>query len=431
MMASSGYFQEMTIKNTVRFEWKEKDDKDMPVRSDFIRKVILDFLKVEPRLILCIQRNGTDKYVDVTMKTEEFFRGLLQKCKEKEDEEPISDYKVISMCKMNFRVVTVHMYDGNVKDGDVAAFLSRYVKIISDARYIRDEFGIWNGKRQFQVLLQEDPDGFEGFRHPPSKFSIGKYKGYLIYSRQPMYCRKCKGFGHLEQSCKEGSCMNCGMKGHVARECRHEKTCNLCGEAGHLFKDCPGRNASYADAARGKWRSREEEEDAPLPPIENLEKELRKVQETLEKEKKEKETREKDQSRKEGVPVETGSEEGRKKSWADEMEEEENGNKRKRKVEGEKKIQKPEGIQAKKQTIELSNRYDVLEKQGLEEMEAVEGESVSSVSSPGMQEVFSCSEAEESGAGVLELEEVPSEYLVESSVDAFKGTIMMADRGKE
>lgn len=152
----------------------------MPERKVFIKTVIIDCLGVQPEMILCLQRNGTENYVDVTMVGETSFKEFLQQCKEKEDDAPLSNFKVKSLSRNNFRVVTVHMYNPHVTDSTVGLFLCRYVKVISGAKYLRDEFGIWTGKRQFQVLLNDDESGFGGFFHPPANFSIGADRGYLF-----------------------------------------------------------------------------------------------------------------------------------------------------------------------------------------------------------------------------------------------------------
>ena len=65
-------------------------------------------------------------------------------------------------------------------------FLPRYGKVLSGARYLRDDDGIWTGKRQFRFLLNEDPDGFNGLVHPPAYIAIEPDRGYLFYSRQPL-----------------------------------------------------------------------------------------------------------------------------------------------------------------------------------------------------------------------------------------------------
>ncbi|MGH0146328.1 UNVERIFIED_CONTAM: hypothetical protein FKN15_008067 [Acipenser sinensis] len=100
----------------------------MPERKVFIKTVIIDCLGVPPEMILCLQRNGTENYVDVTMVGETSFKEFLQQCKEKEDDAPLSNFKVESLSRNNFRVVTVHMYNPHVTDSTVGLFLCRSVR---------------------------------------------------------------------------------------------------------------------------------------------------------------------------------------------------------------------------------------------------------------------------------------------------------------
>ncbi|MGH0192626.1 UNVERIFIED_CONTAM: hypothetical protein FKN15_020187 [Acipenser sinensis] len=165
------------------------------------------------------------------------FKKFLQRCKEKEDDAPLSNFKVESLSRKNFRVVTVHMYNPHVTDSTVGLFLCRYVKVISGAKYLRDKFGIWTGKRQFQVLLNDDKSGFGGFFHPPANFSIGADRGYLLYSGQPSFCSKCQSFGHLGVDCSQERCRNCGELGHTASGCSKPKCCNTCGALHQLVQN--------------------------------------------------------------------------------------------------------------------------------------------------------------------------------------------------
>ncbi|KAJ8335375.1 hypothetical protein SKAU_G00387170 [Synaphobranchus kaupii] len=145
------------------------------------------------------------------------------------------------------------MYNPYVGDEALGRFLARYGEVFPGVRYVRDGYGIWTGKRQFRVRLKKDPQGFYGLLHPPAFFSLGADRGILFYSGQPVYCRKCRAFGHLADVCKEEvRCRNCNEVGHAAQACPNPKKCHACGCADHLFRECPGTVRTYAEAAAGR-----------------------------------------------------------------------------------------------------------------------------------------------------------------------------------
>ncbi|MGH0184587.1 UNVERIFIED_CONTAM: hypothetical protein FKN15_015466 [Acipenser sinensis] len=174
------------------------EEKEMPMREEFIEKIIIGQLDVNLEEILGIQRNGREKYLDVTMKCQTYFKKLMVKYMENEEVHPVNKFKVRSMERDNYRLITLNMFDMNIPDVAVDLFLVDYVEIVSGPRYRRDRFGVWNGQRQYEVLLREDENGFEGFFHPPATFRIGRVKGYMVYSRQPQICRVCDEEGHSE-----------------------------------------------------------------------------------------------------------------------------------------------------------------------------------------------------------------------------------------
>uniref|UniRef100_A0A4W4E325 CCHC-type domain-containing protein n=1 Tax=Electrophorus electricus TaxID=8005 RepID=A0A4W4E325_ELEEL len=97
---------------------------------------------------------------------------------------------------------------------------------------VRDELGIWNGRRQYQMSFKEDGKG--GLVHPPALFAIDGNRGYLFYRDQPVFCRSCRGHGHKMEDCPELECLNCLEKGHLARDCRGPRRCRQCRSEGHL-----------------------------------------------------------------------------------------------------------------------------------------------------------------------------------------------------
>uniref|UniRef100_W5MX83 CCHC-type domain-containing protein n=1 Tax=Lepisosteus oculatus TaxID=7918 RepID=W5MX83_LEPOC len=147
-------------------------------------------------------------------------------------------FKQICVLKTNQRTITVHTYNPYVPTERVTAYLGRYVTVVGKPTEIRDEGGVWYGKRQYRVLLKEDPEGVDGFQHPLARFNIGADRGYLYYPRMPDFCNKCSQFCHKASMCDIARCHNCNENGHLAKTCRAAKRCDGCGAEGHLLRQC-------------------------------------------------------------------------------------------------------------------------------------------------------------------------------------------------
>nr|XP_029524912.1 uncharacterized protein LOC115134918 [Oncorhynchus nerka] len=230
------------IANTVRFAWRNKEVEPFG-RETFGRSILMGTLKLEVGDVMCLQVNQAEASFDVTLHKEKKFEEILKKVREVGKERPMSHYEVTSLGKSNFRLVTVNMYNPHVTDEEVRSFLGRYMDNVSSARLIRDSLGFWTGKRVFQTLLREDPEGQDGFLHPPAMFSLGADRGTLYYARQPPFCRRCMAYGHILASCDTRKCRYCGSGEHEARDC---------GSSAHLWRECPARQRSYTSAAGGR-----------------------------------------------------------------------------------------------------------------------------------------------------------------------------------
>ena len=235
------------LKNTLRFKWKSSEG--FWERRDFGLNILFGALSLKKDDLLCLQRNGTDRFFDVTFysltKMEET-RRLANRLADG----PLSEYQVQSLCRSGERVITVHIYNPWVTEEATRYFLSKHVTVISGMKEIRDTLDVWTGKRQFRVRLKDNPDSHDGFQHPPASFTIGTNRGYLYYPGQPLYCRKCTDFGHTADFCTQVRCRNCKGLGHTMGTCDRPKKCNLCGSEGHLFKHCPEVRSSFASIVR-------------------------------------------------------------------------------------------------------------------------------------------------------------------------------------
>ncbi|MGH0161355.1 UNVERIFIED_CONTAM: hypothetical protein FKN15_041072 [Acipenser sinensis] len=245
------------LRNTIRL-LKKEGTPEMS-RKDFVNQV-LRRMKVDLDKVFCLQDFQARGIFDLTLKTEEYCRGVWQCLKTNEKRKPFLDFVFEALFRQEVRVVNVHMYNPFVPAEDVSTFLGQYVNVVRPPEKSLDEFGMWNGTWRVWTRFRPSEKEYEGVRHPPSSFSIGSNRGYLFYFGQPEVCRKCNEMGHKAEECKDVFCRNCNQKGHNTKECKEKRKCNLCGSANHLFYKCPHRAKSYAGAA-GVGSSEEESSD--------------------------------------------------------------------------------------------------------------------------------------------------------------------------
>ena len=231
-------------KNTVRFQW---EDAEFPVmeRDHFAKDILLGLFELRREDVLCLQDNPRDKGYDVTF----YKRRTIDRMNEVVNEKGLKDFpglKIYILAPMGCRKVTVHMFNPHVTEEDISGFLTKYGCVIPEkTEKVMDRMGFWTGKREFLIMLNEDPQGHDGFVHPPAFFTIGRDRGYLSYFRQPPFCKKCRGSGHKEKDCGEGAkCRFCSSKEHGSRDCPRPKGCHACRSKDHLLKDCPRRGGA-------------------------------------------------------------------------------------------------------------------------------------------------------------------------------------------
>lgn len=254
------------LRYTVRFQAVTAEEEERS-RVWFCKKIILGHLRLKVEDVLCIQWNQQEKSFDVTLRNGEVYGRVAEVCQKDARMKPLACYKIFNLDKPNFRVITVHMFNPFVTDLALSQFLGQFGEVVTAARYVKDPMGFWTGRRQFQVLLNSDSDGPDCLRHPPAFFSLGGDRGYLFYSRQPAFCRRCRQSGHTEEHCSGDCCRFCGQGGHDAKDCTAPKACHSCGGVDHLYRSCPGRKKTFAEVAKASTavEGNKEPRECPAP----------------------------------------------------------------------------------------------------------------------------------------------------------------------
>uniref|UniRef100_A0A3B1IGK5 CCHC-type domain-containing protein n=1 Tax=Astyanax mexicanus TaxID=7994 RepID=A0A3B1IGK5_ASTMX len=216
-----------------------------------VLRVLQDLVQIEKSKIFCLQDFSGAGFLDLTFFALADCTAFYERCSRLRDHERMRGIKVSPLFALEEVPITVHLYNPYVEDGLIRAFLGRYCSSVSAGEQLRGRFGIWNGKRKFQVRLRADPAVPGAYLHPPGSFAIGPHQGFLHYPGQPLYCRRCGGPGHTKEACTGLRCRFCGEEGHVAANCRAPKSCSLCGSRDHLFRDCPEKSAPAASVVTG------------------------------------------------------------------------------------------------------------------------------------------------------------------------------------
>ncbi|ROI80145.1 Zinc finger CCHC domain-containing protein 3 [Anabarilius grahami] len=236
------------LRNSVRV--KVLGEADRLVKQRFRREFLLmDVLKgvfnVAASSVFCLQDFAMVGFMDLTFFNLTDCVGFFESWGRKKHN-LLEGLQLQPLFAQDFLPLTIHLYNPYVEDSEVLTFLTRHCETVKGGERVRDRFGIWTGKRRYLVKLRMDPSRPGGLVHPPGSFSIGPNRGFLYYSGQPMYCRRCGGEGHVKADCEELRCRLCGAVDHVASGCSAPKHCSLCGKPDHLYRVCPLRSKSYA-----------------------------------------------------------------------------------------------------------------------------------------------------------------------------------------
>ena len=244
------WYMKTIMKDALRFMWKEDGGARISWEK-FTKDVVGSFLSLTGGGVLCIYDNAREKCFDLALKSKAMAARVLETCRARAGEEPLSRFEVVDLGQSNVKLVTVYLYDPHVPDEEVLTYLRRFGEILSPVRKLCGPGApFWDGRRQVKVCLAEDPAEEGGTRHIPAYVTLGSVRGRVYYPGQPPSCRRCRGTGHTEASCGGLTCRACGEVGHIARACSTPKKCHGCGAEDHLVRRCPGGRRAPAAVVR-------------------------------------------------------------------------------------------------------------------------------------------------------------------------------------
>uniref|UniRef100_A0AAY5EDW9 CCHC-type domain-containing protein n=1 Tax=Electrophorus electricus TaxID=8005 RepID=A0AAY5EDW9_ELEEL len=236
--------------NTARFRWRDPQDGTcFTERVLFIREVLFGGFGLDPGALICAQRNGAQKFFDVTFASDAIYRRVLELGDGMGGHPVGKNFVLEPLWDGDRRMVTIHFFNPHVSAAEVRRFLTMYGEVLPSERMVRDELGIWNGRRQFLMKFGRNSEGQE--RYPPAYFTYAGNRGYLFFRGQPAFCRGCQRYGHLAEGCQDCECRNCLGPGHQAKDCKNPRRCRDCRGEGHMSHSCPKRVRSYATVLAG------------------------------------------------------------------------------------------------------------------------------------------------------------------------------------
>ncbi|KAK1802738.1 hypothetical protein P4O66_021273 [Electrophorus voltai] len=163
--AESGMRAGSGLLNTARFRWRDpQDGTGFTEQVPFIREVLFGGFGLNPRALICAQRNGAQKYYDVTFASDAVYRRVLELGDGMGGHPLGKDCILEPLWDGDRRMVTIHFFNPHVSAAEVRRFLSMYGEVLPSERMVRDELGIWNGRRQFMRFSRNS----EGQERTPS-----------------------------------------------------------------------------------------------------------------------------------------------------------------------------------------------------------------------------------------------------------------------
>ncbi|KAJ8335385.1 hypothetical protein SKAU_G00387270 [Synaphobranchus kaupii] len=92
-------------------EGGDEAGEDFFERRRFNREVLLRFFGLKVPEIMCVQRNRPRRFFDVTLRMEDHYKKVEETCRVKPEALELVRWRVQSLWRLNYRVVTVHVFN--------------------------------------------------------------------------------------------------------------------------------------------------------------------------------------------------------------------------------------------------------------------------------------------------------------------------------
>ncbi|XP_075207902.1 uncharacterized protein LOC142312802 [Anomaloglossus baeobatrachus] len=145
----------------------------------FFTQILQGLLGVTRSEVYCLQERGQNTYI-LTLDFRLACRNFHDLVRIHSNHTLLDD--VVCTCLYGGDEVTlvVYMHSSFVTEDDIMLFLRRYCVSVRSTGKVMGKSGLWCRKRRFMVHFNPDPDGVEGFMHPPTLVVIGKEHSYLF-----------------------------------------------------------------------------------------------------------------------------------------------------------------------------------------------------------------------------------------------------------
>lgn len=227
------------LRNSVRVVEEKVLEGESKLR--YIVEVILgEFGHVGKKEVLAIQDYPRRGVYDVTFNGEGIFSSFLKILEENREDIRLHGYRIFPHVSQEEIILVIKSYSPFVSMREVETVLKQYCDKLTLTGKILSEVGIWTSKLKYKAKFKKG-------MLPPARFKLGGINLDCHFAGMPVFCRRCRSYGHTAEKCK--ICSNCGESSHELKDCVHPKRCNLCFQFGHLYARCPQRGKA---ASQGK-----------------------------------------------------------------------------------------------------------------------------------------------------------------------------------
>ncbi len=105
---------------------------------------------------------------------------------------------------------------------------------------MKDQFGIWTGKRRYLVTNFGQIQHCRGDLYTlQDRFLLGSNRGFFTIRAQQFYCRRCGAQGHVKVDYEGQRLPFLWIDGARGHRLSKPKTCSLCGGKGSFVPGVP------------------------------------------------------------------------------------------------------------------------------------------------------------------------------------------------